>query len=301
MIYSDKIYNFVFTTNYIYNELVKKNDKILENDNLIFFLIDKNHFYNNKELIASSLYFYDMSKPINLQKNVLYMNEQTMQCMISDGVNSINIPYSINKSSMLACQEKMNKIKISETDMEEYIYRATIKAIQISGHYNIEFDQDVSFFISKGDEIELEIHYTVGSDEFIDFIKTTVSDISNSGTEIYVDNDLEKYYGYIYIGKSVLKVKNPYKGQILVYNGEGEARLSGVTIQKGSINKDHPSYGSLVTDTAVKKFIDEQTLSKDKLISNESDLENASDDNVATAKTVLDALTWKTDIPDIPE
>ena len=102
------------------------------------------------------------------------------------------------------------------------------------------------------------------------------------------------------MNKMKIKDDSECTGQVLVYNKKGEAKLSGVTISTESISKDDPSYGALVTEAAVKEFVNENTLSKDTLISDSTDLteENVSNDKVATAKAVLDALTWKDSVND---
>ena len=96
------------------------------------------------------------------------------------------------------------------------------------------------------------------------------------------------------IDNKMLKVGSGYTGEILVADDSGDAYPSGVKVG-GSKLKNEPTDSLVATEQAVIAYIKENTISKDKISTSDQipdNEKNASDDMVASEKSMIKAISW---------
>ena len=88
------------------------------------------------------------------------------------------------------------------------------------------------------------------------------------------------------MSKYMTKIENPIEGEVLIADAEGNAQSSGVTIGGSNFTGDK---NTLATESGVKKFANDNMVSKDNVSSN-IDTSNPSDKNIVTEAAFLKAM-----------
>jgi hypothetical protein len=92
----------------------------------------------------------------------------------------------------------------------------------------------------------------------------------------------------------MMKVGSGYTSEILISDATGDASPSGVMIGGSKINT--PTDKMVATEKAIVDYVDKNTLKKDTITHSDNipdNEDNASDDKVASEKSVVTSMSWK--------